>query len=114
MLTDYFEPFALLEKQEESDQMGSGRMVFHLVTTFRGGLTQEAGTGMSVGGRMTLKSTPMLLHDFDVTLEPGDYVRRERDGTIWRVAGRSADMRTPAFSGLAFAQVPLERLVIPC
>lgn len=114
MLRDYFEPFTLLEKRSEPDQLGSGQAAFADVTCFQGGLTQEAGSEVSVGGRMTLKCTPMLLHDLDVTLVPGDYVRRERDGTLWRIAGRTADMRTPAYAGLAFAQVPVERLVIPC
>ena len=56
----------------------------------------------------------MLLHEFDVTLSPGDRFRRKKDGAIYRVCGRSDNMRTPAFSGLRFAQVPVERVVIPC
>ena len=67
-----------------------------------------------MAGQITLRSDPVLLHEYDVTLAPGDHVRREKDGALYRVAGRSDDMRTPAFSGLSFAQVPVERLVIPC
>lgn len=114
MLNDYFESFMLLEKHAEADGAGSERVAFSPVTAFRGGLTHSSGEEVAIGGRMTLKSTPMLLHDFDVTLMQGDYVRRERDGAIYRVTGCTADMRTPAFSGLAFGQVPVERLVIPC
>lgn len=114
MLTDYFEPFALLEKKAEPDGLGGETVAWAYVMRFRGGLTHTTGEEISIGGRVTLRSGPVLLHEFDVTLQPGDHVRRERDGTIWRVTGRSGDMRTPAFSGLQFAQVTVERLVIPC
>ena len=53
----------------------------------------------------------MLLHDWEVTLMQGDRVRRARDGAVYRVTGLSGDMRAPDLSGLAFAQVPVERLV---
>lgn len=114
MLTDYFEPFALLEKHAEPDGLGGERVAWQYLTTFQGGLTHTSGEEISVGGRLTLRTDPVLLHELDVTLLPGDHVRRERDGSLWRVTGRSGDMRTPAFSGLQFAQVPVERLVIPC
>lgn len=114
MLRDYFEPFTLLERQAEPDGLGGERVSLGYVTHFLGGLTHVAGEEASVGGRMTLRAEPVLLHETDVTLVPGDCVRRERDGSLWRVAGQSADMRAPAFSGLDFAQVNVERLVIPC
>ena len=114
MLRDYFEPFALLERQHTPDGLGGEKAAWGYVTHFMGGLTHVAGSEVSVGGRMTLQQEPVLLHDTDVTLVPGDCVRRERDGSLWRVADRSEAMRTPAFSGLDFAQVTVERLVIPC
>ncbi|MBQ8202220.1 MAG: hypothetical protein IJZ74_10710 [Clostridia bacterium] len=114
MLTDYFEPFALLERISEPDGLGGQRFSFRYVMDFRGGLSYTAGQEISVGGRAVLRSDPVLLHEFDVTLAPGDYVRRERDGAVYRVTGCTEDMRSPAFSGLQFAQVPLERMVIPC
>ena len=56
----------------------------------------------------------MLLHEFDVTLAPGDHIRREKDGAVYRVTDRSDNMRAPAYSGLRFCQVNVERTVIPC
>lgn len=114
MLQDYFESFALLEKQASPDGMGGEHIQWRYVTHFRGGLTHTAGKEIDAGGRATLLSDPVLLHDMEVTLSPGDCIRRERDNTLWRVKGCSADMRSPAFSGLGFAQVQVERLVIPC
>lgn len=114
MLTDYFEDFTLLERVSEPDGMGGENVTLHPVTDFRGGLTHTPGMETRPSGRMTVQVNPVLLHEFDVTLGPGDYVRREKDGTLYRVTGRTEDMRSPAFSGLQFAQVPVERLVIPC
>lgn len=114
MLTDYFEAFSLLERIAAPDGMGSEQVQWQYLLSFRGALTHTAGEEISIGGRVTLRSEPVLLHEYDVTLSPGDCIRRERDGTLWRVAGSSDGMRTPAFSGLQFAQVSVERLAIPC
>ncbi|MBQ7850200.1 MAG: hypothetical protein IJ343_10790 [Clostridia bacterium] len=112
MITDHFERFTLLERCAVPDGLGGEAISWRPVLIMRGALTHECGTEISVGGRATLRSTPVLLHEFDVTLRPGDCVRRERDGAMWRVTGSSADMRTPAYAGLQFAQVPVEGLVI--
>ncbi len=114
MLTDYFEPFTLLERRAEADGLGGEAVRWAALTTFGGALTHTCGEELSVGGRAVLRQQPVLLHELDVTLILGDHVRRERDGAIYRVCGGSDGMRTPAFSALQFAQVPVERLVIPC
>lgn len=114
MVTDYFEAFTLLEKVGTSDGLGSECLSWEDVTSFRGGLTQTTGNELHVGGRVTARLSPALLHEIDVTLQTGDHVRRERDGSIWRVIGSSGDMRTPALATQQLAQVAVERLVIPC
>ena len=84
------------------------------MTGFRGALTHTCGEAIPAGGRAVLGERTMLLHELDVTLTLGDDVRRERDGALFRVMSHSGLMRTPAFSGLQFAQVPVERLVTEC
>lgn len=111
MCTRWFEPFMLLEAAHVPDGLGGSGMTLTEVTPFRGALTHTASDAETAAGQLVLKHQPVLLHEFDVTLAPGDYVRRERDGAVWRVTGSSGDMRTPAFSGLQFAQVPVERWV---
>lgn len=111
MLNEYFEPFALLQRTVTDDHAGGRAESWRAELDFRGALTHEAGSEVTVGGRLTLRSQPVLLHEFDVTLTHGDRVQRLRDGSVWRVTGQSGDMRTPAFSGLQFAQVGVERLV---
>lgn len=113
MLTDYFEAFMILERCADPDGKGGEIIVWQPVTDFRGALTHTCGEEIAVGGRAVLQQQLMLLHETDVTLVMGDYVRRERDGVVYRVAGASDGMRTPAFSGLQFAQVPVERVVLP-
>lgn len=112
MLTDYFEPFTLLERRAEPDGLGGESISWQPVIGFQGGLTHTCGEEISVGGRAAVRQAPLLLHELDVTLMPGDQVRRERDGALFRVVAGADSMRTPVFSGLQFAQVPVERLVM--
>ena len=114
MLTDYFEPFMLLERQADADGLGGEIVTYQPVTDFRGALSHTCGEEIPVGGRATVRMQPVLLHETDVTLVAGDYVRRERDGSLWRITGQADGMRSPVFSGLQFAQAPVERMVIPC
>ena len=79
--------------------------------TFRGGVTQVVGKEVDPAGLLALKTIPMLLHEWDVTLVQDDRVRRISDGAEFRIIGHSGDMRTPSISGMAFCQVPVERLV---
>lgn len=114
MLTDYFETFTLLDPHPDGDALGGYARRWKAVMSFQGALTQVAAQETPVAEHLTLKATPMLLHEFDVTLAPDDHVRRESTGAIYRVTGQSDDMRTPAHAGLQFAQVPVERLVSVC
>lgn len=114
MIEKWFEAFTLLETQAESDGMGGERFTYSPVLTFRGALAFTTGSEINAAGQTMLQESPVLLHEFDVTLAPNDHVRREKDGATYRVTNRSDSMRSPAFSGLRFAQVPVERVVIPC
>lgn len=111
MLQDYFENFVLLERTQTPDDLGGIREAWSDGVTFRGGITHVVGKETFPAGLLALKTLPMLLHEWDVTLVQDDRVRRVRDGAEFRVIGQSSDMRTPMLSGLAFGQVPVERLV---
>lgn len=114
MIEKWFEAFTLLERVSISDEVGGELASYNPVTDFRGVLTFTAADAMTLAGQFALSEHPVLLHEYDMTLSPGDYVRREKDGAIYHVADSSDHMRTPAYSGLSFAQVPVERVVIPC
>ena len=114
MIEKWFEAFTLLEKSRTPDGLGSESVTFTPGTAFHGALTWTEDEALSAGGRPVLNSCPALLHDFDVTLLPDDHVRREKDGAIYRVTSRSDALRSPAASGLRFAQVSLERVVALC
>lgn len=114
MIEKWFEPFTLLETVAVSDGMGGENRSFTGGTPFRGALSYTTDGTAEAAGQFLLKETPVLLHEFDLTLVPGDRIRREMDGAFYRVTGRSDNLRAPAFSGLRFAQVPVERVAIPC
>lgn len=112
MLEDYLEDFRLLEGDELPDLLGGSQSAYSPGLLFRAGVTATPGEPVSAGDHPALRLRPMLLHEWDVTLAPGDRVERVRDGAVYRVLSRSADMQSPAFAALQVAQVPVERVVI--
>lgn len=114
MIERWFEPFTLLETTAVPDGVGGQISGFAPVLAFQGALSFTTGAETSLAGQTIAAETLVLLHEFDVTLTPGDHVRREKNGAVYRVKASSDSRRAPAFSGLRFAQVEVERLVIPC
>lgn len=114
MIEKWFEPFMLLEKHSEPNGLGGEHLSFTDDTPFSGVLTWQSDVPVTAAERIALEESPALLHEFDVTLTPGDHVRREKDGAVYKVISRSGSLRAPAFSGLRFCQVAVERVVFPC
>lgn len=112
MIEKWFEAFTLLKEESSSDNHGGATTLYTPDIPFQGALTLVAGEEIPAGGRAVLQEQPVLLHELDVTLVPGDRVRREKDGAVYQVGGRSDGMRAPTWSGLQFAQVPVERVVL--
>ena len=113
MIERWFEAFTQLEKLSAPDGLGGETGGFRPGTPFRAVLTMVPGKEFPMGGQPVLMENPVLLHDFDVTLQPGDLVRREQSGAVYRVTGCSDLMRSSPWSGLNFAQAPVERVVLP-
>ena len=112
MIKKWFEPFSLLKRSYSNDGLGARPSTDMLDIPFQGALTRTAGDEITAGGRAVLKENPVLLYDPDVTLTHGDRVLRHKDGSIYRVCANS--VHAPAYSGLRFSQVAVEREVIPC
>ena len=114
MIEKWFEPFTLLDMRASPDGLGGSQGSFTPVMTFSGVITLQAGSEVSAAGQHFPAEASVLLHESDVTLVPNDVVRRERDSSVYRVTSRTDSMRSPAFSGLRFAQVGVEKAVLPC
>lgn len=114
MIERWFEAFTLLEKAAAPDGLGGETAALTPSIPFQGALTLTAGDMTNAAGQPVLAESPVLLHETDVTLVPGDHIRREKDGAVYRVTDRSDMLRAPAFSGLKFAQAPVERVVFRC
>lgn len=111
MLQDYMEDFILLEHTRQDDGLGGAIDMYEESMAFQGGITAVAARRTDLAEQRFALASPMLIHEWGVTLALDDIVRRVSDGTCYRVTGRSSDMRTPEAAGFAFAQVPVERLV---
>lgn len=114
MIERWFEDFMLLERTADPDGLGGETVSWTDSVPFRGALSLTAAAETDMAGRPVLLETPVLLHEFDLTLAQGDRVRREKTGAVYRVSDSSDNLRAPAFSGLRFAQVQVERVVPAC
>lgn len=111
MLQDYMEDFILLEHIRQPDGLGGFIDTYEESMAFQGGLTSVMSRRTGLADQPFVQATPLLIHEWGVTLALDDIVRRVSDGVCYRVTGQSSDMRSPAIAGFAFAQVPVERLV---
>ena len=113
MLSHYMEDFILLECVRTPDGLGGSSTVYEESMCFQGGVTCVMSREIQRAESAAEAVSPVLVHEWGVTLRLGDIVRRVSDGVCYRVTGCSSDMRTPAIAGFAFAQVNVERLVNP-
>lgn len=111
MICDYWETFCRLVPVRMPDDLGGTDTAWTEDTYFAGGVIDAAGTCVTPGGLPTLQTQTMLLHSPEITLGLHDRVRRLRDGAEYLVTGSSDDRRTPPCAALAYACVPVERLV---
>lgn len=71
----------------------------------------DQGQEMPLPGGMLLMvpgGGAVLLHEFMTPLAPGDLVRRQLDGAVFRVSGKRSD-KAYGIDGKSFACVPVER-----
>ena len=111
MLQDYCESFTLMTAAKENDGLGARVLRYKAGETFSAALCSTPGMADTPGGLTAARQTPVLLHPREMTFMPGDVVRREADGVLYRVLDCSDFMRTPLSASMAFAQVTLERVV---
>lgn len=114
MLHDYCEPFTLMTALPAEDGLGATALRYEAGERFSAALCAAPGAPDAPAGLTAARQRPVLLHPQEMTLMPGDVVRREADGALYRVLDASDFMRTPPCALSAFAQVTLERLVTAC
>lgn len=110
MLTDYFEPFMLLKSASCPDPYGGQLQQDVTEQPFRAALADALGEEGERGGKPFIRVTPYLLCPPETPLKLDDIIRREKDGTHYRVCSRPEDRRTPLCAGFPYAEVRLERM----
>ncbi len=114
MLKEYFDNFICFTVVIEPDGMGGTRRTLQNGYAFKGALAHAPAREIPVGGRATLHAEPLLLHEREVHLKPGQAVWDPARDCLYAVCGDSADRQTPRFSGLNIAATPLEGWRDPC
>lgn len=111
MLSDFAEAFTLLAADAFSDPEGGILMQTTAPERFSAAITDMLGSKDEQAGQLFPHTTPCLLHPLSITLRPGDFIRREKTGALYRVLTFSQEMETPACATFSFAQTLLERVV---
>ena len=111
MISDFWEDFLLLRREEEPDGLGGVVSSWSEEVFFLGGLTTTRTVSVRPAGVPMALVTRVLTHEPGVILHPQDRVKRVRDGAVWQVLGDSREDMAPARCHQPFAQVPVERLV---
>lgn len=107
-LTDFFEPFRLIERTELPDGYGGTEITHQVLTTFRAGLSANRSNEAVIAGRIgkqTIYTVTTLLQD---ELEQGDVIQRVSDGLVLRVTSDARDMTTPAMATVQYRDVTAE------
>ena len=112
MVADYWEAFRRMDRADVPDGLGGQAEKLTPGEGFRAGLCPERAREDSPGGAAAVRERYQLVHEAGVTLGPGEVIRREKDGALYRVAGHSDHGRAPQRGRLAFCQVQVERLVM--
>ena len=112
MVTDYWEEFRRMNRADMPDGLGGQAEALSPGEGFQAGLCPERAQEASPGGAAAVRERYQLVHEAGVTLGPGEIVRRERDGALYRAVGHSEYGRAPQRGRLAFCQVRVERLVM--
>lgn len=94
-VTDYFEDFTLIAVREESDGLGHVYPVVDTLTTFRAGIYMNNTSSAQLAYQEGAKTIATIVTGLDDELEHDDYIRRERDGMIYRVIGDAANNTAP-------------------
>lgn len=88
MLTDYFEPFTLLKSASCPDPCGGQLQQDVTEHPFHAALADALGEEGERGGKPFNRVTPYLLCAPETPLKLDDIIRREKDGTHYRVCSR--------------------------
>lgn len=113
MIERWMEPFSLMEDRSVPDRLGGQTASFAPSTPFQGVMTWITGSRVNAAGQTLPVEHPVLLHEKGITLHIGDRVQRVKDGALYRVTSPTGEMQPPEGSALPFAQVSVERVVIP-
>lgn len=106
MLTDYLEDFTLLERRVEPDGLGGQTVTWAEAETLSLALAPVPACRREEAGQPAAPQRARLLGR--TRLDTGARVRREADGTVWRVEVGGCAYRTPATAWQTYWQMEAE------
>lgn len=107
------EPVAIMDKKSTSDGEGGFYNEWTQGATFPASITMDTTLEAERAKKDGVTSVYHVTTYAGVQLEYNDYIKRLRDGAVFRITTDAADKTAPAVSGLNMARCRAERRELP-
>lgn len=95
MLNDFFEKFYHMTRSETDDVYGGTKTTLTAGSAFMAGIYANYTHETQIAGKEGEKSGFTILHRKTEPLHVDDYVKRDRDGRIYRIVSECTAFQTP-------------------
>lgn len=111
-LEDFLEPMCVMNWISKPDGLGSFLWEWEDGVSFDGGIVLNSSTPMQIAQQEGSKGIYRLTTPISMQFEPGDIVKRLRDGAMFKVTSHSVDQKTPESSDVKGSRVTMERVTV--
>lgn len=109
-LTDFFEPFAMMDRITHEDDLAGIVHTWQEGAHFRAGITTKQSTQARIAYQDGAKVMYTIVIPETMDLQKDDRVKRLSDGLFLRITSNAQDMTTPAAAQMKFRQVTAEAI----
>ncbi len=106
----FMENFCRVEETWQADGLGGFTCRQTDGEKITAGAADMQESNLTIGGSRAVRQQVTLYVRKDVSIAPGDILRRERDGAVFRLVGLGEDAPS---DGLPLRRVTAERVVLP-
>lgn len=113
LLSEAYEPFNFIEKSPQPDGEGGYITVWTEGAEFQATADFSTSSLSNIADKLTERVNCVITTSKAITLEPMDVIKRQSDGTYFRILSDGANNKTPNSAGLDMRQSKAEIWNLP-